>query len=68
MARPRRQDAATWLELDEDAFYATFYCASVTRCYPGPRAVGPRRPDADAAGAGALLVLARVGAPLIRRS
>jgi uracil-DNA glycosylase len=24
-----------WLELDEDAFYRTFYCASVTRCYPG---------------------------------
>jgi uracil-DNA glycosylase len=24
-----------WLELDEDAFYATFYCAAVTRCYPG---------------------------------
>jgi uracil-DNA glycosylase len=24
-----------WLELDEDAFYATFYCASVTRCDPG---------------------------------
>jgi uracil-DNA glycosylase len=24
-----------WLELDEDDFYATFYCASVTRCYPG---------------------------------
>ena len=24
-----------WLELDNDAFYATFYCASVTRCYPG---------------------------------
>jgi uracil-DNA glycosylase len=24
-----------WLEMDEDAFYATFYCASVTRCYPG---------------------------------
>ncbi len=24
-----------WLELDEDAFDATFYCASVTRCYPG---------------------------------
>ena len=24
-----------WLELDEDAFYDTFYCASVTRCYPG---------------------------------
>ncbi|HST16717.1 MAG TPA: uracil-DNA glycosylase family protein [Gaiellaceae bacterium] len=24
-----------WLALDEEAFYATFYCASVTRCYPG---------------------------------
>jgi uracil-DNA glycosylase len=24
-----------WLDLDEDAFYDTFYCASVTRCYPG---------------------------------
>ena len=24
-----------WLELGEDEFYATFYCASVTRCYPG---------------------------------
>ena len=24
-----------WLELDEESFYATFYCASITRCYPG---------------------------------
>jgi uracil-DNA glycosylase len=24
-----------WLELEEDEFYETFYCASVTRCYPG---------------------------------
>ncbi len=24
-----------WLELDERTFDATFYCASVTRCYPG---------------------------------
>jgi uracil-DNA glycosylase len=24
-----------WLHMDEDTFYATFYCASVTRCYPG---------------------------------
>jgi uracil-DNA glycosylase family 4 len=24
-----------WLELDEEAFDSTFYCASVTRCYPG---------------------------------
>jgi uracil-DNA glycosylase len=29
-----------WLELDEDAFYATFYCAAVTRCYPGRAATG----------------------------
>jgi uracil-DNA glycosylase len=24
-----------WLDMDEDEFYASFYCASVTRCYPG---------------------------------
>ncbi len=24
-----------WLEMDEAEFYTTFYCASVTRCYPG---------------------------------
>jgi uracil-DNA glycosylase len=29
-----------WLELNEDEFYATFYCASVTRCYPGRAASG----------------------------
>ena len=29
-----------WLELDEATFYATFYCASVTRCYPGRTASG----------------------------
>ena len=29
-----------WLGLDEDAFYSTFYCASVTRCYPGRAAAG----------------------------
>jgi uracil-DNA glycosylase len=29
-----------WLELDEDAFYAMFHCASVTRCYPGRAAAG----------------------------
>lgn len=29
-----------WLALDEEAFYATFYCASVTRCYPGKAASG----------------------------
>jgi uracil-DNA glycosylase family 4 len=29
-----------WLELDEERFYASFYCASVTRCYPGRAASG----------------------------
>jgi uracil-DNA glycosylase len=29
-----------WLELEEDEFYGTFYCASVTRCYPGKAASG----------------------------
>jgi len=35
-----------WLELEEDEFYATFYCASVTRCYPGksPSGKGDRTP------------------------
>jgi uracil-DNA glycosylase len=48
--RPWRGDAGQrlrrWLELDEDEFYATFYCASVTRCYPGkdPKR-GDRKPD-----------------------
>jgi uracil-DNA glycosylase family 4 len=29
-----------WLELDEEQFYATFYCSSVTRCYPGRHSSG----------------------------
>jgi uracil-DNA glycosylase len=35
-----------WLELEEDDFYRTFYCASVTRCYPGraPSGRGDRTP------------------------
>jgi uracil-DNA glycosylase len=35
-----------WLELEEGEFYATFYCASVTRCYPGkaPSGRGDRTP------------------------
>jgi uracil-DNA glycosylase len=35
-----------WLDLDEEAFYAMFYCASVTRCYPGkaPSGRGDRTP------------------------
>jgi uracil-DNA glycosylase len=41
------QTLRRWLQLEEEAFYATFYCASVTRCYPGRTASG--RPDAHAA-------------------
>ena len=29
-----------WLAMEEEEFYATFYCASVTRCYPGKPASG----------------------------
>jgi len=38
-----------WLELEEDAFYETFYCASVTRCYPGrpPSGRGDRTPTPE---------------------
>ncbi len=42
------QTLRRWLQLEEDAFYATFYCASVTRCYPGhaPTGGGDRTPAA----------------------
>jgi len=35
-----------WLDLDEDTFYSAFFCASVTRCYPGraPSGRGDRTP------------------------
>ncbi len=35
-----------WLDLEEEEFYARFYCASVTRCYPGraPSGRGDRTP------------------------
>jgi uracil-DNA glycosylase len=40
------QTLRRWLGLDEASFYATFYCASVTRCYPGraPSGRGDRTP------------------------
>jgi uracil-DNA glycosylase family 4 len=40
------QTLRRWLDLDEARFYATFYCASVTRCYPGraPTGKGDRTP------------------------
>jgi uracil-DNA glycosylase family 4 len=42
------QTLRRWLEMDEEEFYATFYCASVTRCYPGraPGGGGDRTPAA----------------------
>ena len=40
------QTLRRWLELDEAEFYETFYCCSVTRCYPGrgPGGRGDRTP------------------------
>jgi uracil-DNA glycosylase len=40
------QTLRRWLGVDEDGFSATFYCASVTRCYPGrvPGGRGDRLP------------------------
>lgn len=34
------QTLRRWLDMDETTFYATFHCASVTRCYPGRAASG----------------------------
>jgi uracil-DNA glycosylase len=43
------QTLRRWLELADDEFYATFYCASVTRCYPGkpPSGRGDRTPTPE---------------------
>jgi uracil-DNA glycosylase family 4 len=40
------QTLRRWLEMDEEQFYATFYCSSLTRCYPGrhPSGRGDRPP------------------------
>jgi uracil-DNA glycosylase family 4 len=42
------QTLRRWLDMDEETFYSTFYCASVTRCYPGraPGGGGDRTPTA----------------------
>jgi uracil-DNA glycosylase len=39
------QTLRRWLDLGEEEFYATFYCVSITRCYPGrhPSGRGDRR-------------------------
>ena len=34
------QTLRRWLAMEEGEFYATFYCASVTRCYPGRASSG----------------------------
>ena len=38
-----------WLDMDEERFYATFYCCSVTRCDPGrsPSGRGDRVPTRE---------------------
>ena len=42
------QTLRRWLRLDEDEFYAAFYCASVTRCYPGRDSKrGDRKPERE---------------------
>jgi uracil-DNA glycosylase len=40
------QTLRRWLAMDEDEFYETFYCAAVTRCFPGkpPSGRGDRAP------------------------
>lgn len=34
------QTLRRWLGMNEEEFYGTFYCASVTRCYPGRASSG----------------------------
>ena len=34
------QTLRRWLQMEEEEFYATFYCASMTRCYPGKHPSG----------------------------
>lgn len=43
------QTLRRWLGLEEDEFYGAFYCASVTRCYPGrlPGGRGDRLPTPE---------------------
>jgi uracil-DNA glycosylase len=43
------QTLRSWLRMDEEEFYSSFYCASVTRCYPGkhPTGKGDRVPTPE---------------------
>ena len=56
------QTLRAWLGMDEDTFYATFYCASVTRCYPGKHSTGKGDRVPTPRGAGSVPVLAGLGA------
>jgi uracil-DNA glycosylase len=46
------QTLRRWLDMGEEEFYATFYCCSVTRCYPGrhPSGRGDRPPTPEEIG------------------
>jgi uracil-DNA glycosylase len=37
---PAGRTLRRWLRLDEETFFRSFYCASVTRCFPGPSVSG----------------------------
>ena len=67
MARPRgRRRCAAGSSSTRTSSTRRFYCASVTRCYPGRAGVRPRRPDADAREQELCALLARLGAALLR--
>ena len=62
VARSRRQDAAQVARPRRGDVLRDVLLRVGHAVLPGSRAVGPRRPDADATRAGAVFVLARVGA------
>ena len=62
MARPRRPDAAPLARAGRGRVLRDVLLRLGDALLPGPRAVRARRPHADARGAGALRVLARLGA------
>ena len=62
LARPRRADAAPLAPARRGRVLRDLLLRLGHALLPGPAPRGPRRPDADAARAGALLVLARMGA------
>ena len=63
VARPSRADAPPLARARRGRVLRDLLLRLGDALLPGPRCVGKRRPDADTARAGALLALARVGAP-----